>query len=65
MVYISPFGVHVNFEQKADAVATEGVFLLVLARWLRLGFWICRFGSGPNLIWQSLKNHKEQVWQDA
>jgi hypothetical protein len=31
MVYISPFGVHVNFEQKADAVATEGVFLLVSA----------------------------------
>jgi hypothetical protein len=30
MVYISRFGVHVNFLQNSGAVAFEGVFLLVL-----------------------------------
>jgi len=65
MVYISPFGVHVSFEQNSGAVAIECVFLLVSIAWRPLGFWICRFGSGPNPIWQSPKNHNEQVWQDA
>jgi len=65
MVYISPFGVHVNFEQKSGAVAIEDVFLLVSVSWRQLGLWLCRFGSRPNPIWQSPTNYKEQVWQDA